>query len=127
MCVVKLPSNLRGKFYLLIKKCYELHFGCKVGDRHTSWAPHICCITCVKLLTGYVIKMAKQALRVPGRWGSQISRQSAHEGGKVVSHTHRLLLSPRKYCRYSFLLQAGSILGHSAAGRIMSLKIPVTP
>jgi hypothetical protein len=33
-----------------------------------------------------------QALRVPENWGSQILRQLAHEGGKVVSHVHRLPL-----------------------------------
>jgi len=32
----------------------------------------------------------------------------AHEGGKVVSHVHRLLVPPRKYSWYSFLLEAES-------------------
>ena len=45
-----------------------------------------------------------QALRVPGGWDSQISRQSAYEGGKVVSPMHRQPLHPKKYSCYSFLL-----------------------
>jgi hypothetical protein len=35
-----------------------------------------------------------EALRIPGGWGSQTSRQSAYEGGRVVSHTHRPPLPP---------------------------------
>ena len=46
-----------------------------------------------------------QALRVPGV--SQISRQSAHEGGKVVSPTQQPPLPPREYSWYSFLRPEG--------------------
>ena len=36
---------------------------------------------------------------------------TAQDGGKVVSLTHRLPLPPRKYSRYSFLLEAESTPG----------------
>jgi hypothetical protein len=52
----------------------------------------------------------------------RISRQSAHGGDKVVSHTHRLPLPPRRYPWYSFLLEAERPQCQSAAGRIKSMK-----
>jgi hypothetical protein len=51
------------------------------------------------------------APRDPGGWDSQISRQSAHEGGKAVSPTHRPPLHPRNYSWHSFLLRAESTPG----------------
>jgi len=61
--------------------------------------------TCSEEFCQSDVKMAKikvklshlrpgQALRFPGRCDSQISRQSAHEGGKVVSLTDRPPIPP---------------------------------
>jgi len=47
--------NIKSKrlyFTPLIKKYYELYFGCKVSDKDKSWAPNTCHVTCVRLLIG---------------------------------------------------------------------------
>jgi len=72
--------------------------------------------SCIIILTPYIkVKQSHyrsgQTLKVPGGWDSQISWQSAHKGGKVVSLTHRLPLPPRKYSWYLFVLEAESTSG----------------
>ena len=67
-------------------------------------------------------------LRVPEGWGSQISRQSAHEGGKVVSPMHRPPSPARKYSSYSFLLEVESTPGSLVRPEgLCQWKIPMTP
>ena len=53
---------------------------------------------------------------------ARISRESAHEGGKVVSPTHRLSLPPRDTPGTHFCYRLSRPQGHSAAGRIKSIK-----
>ena len=54
----------------------------------------------VKQMVKQSLTRPGQALRFPRGGGYQISRQSAHESGKVESPTHRPPLNPRKYSWY---------------------------
>ena len=59
---------------------------------------------------------------VPGRWGSQISQQSAHVGGEVVYLTHQPPWPPGNIPGTHFCWGLSQPQGHSVVGRIMSLK-----
>jgi hypothetical protein len=66
----------------------------QVGDVRTGQSPSHSRLLAVKCNKGKAVPL--QALRVPGGRGSQISRQSAYEGGQVVSPTQRPALPPQE-------------------------------
>jgi hypothetical protein len=67
-----------------------------------------------------------QAQMVPGGWGSQISRQSTREGGKVVSPRPRPPLPPVSVVLVSVRgwIDSGAIVRPE---RLCQWKIPMTP
>ena len=55
-----------------IKKMYKAYFDCYLGDQDMSWAPHLCCLTCVKTLSAwYAGKNVHMKFGVPMIWREQ--------------------------------------------------------
>lgn len=52
----------------LIKKCYQRYFGCQVGDFDKNWAPNTCCVSCVRLLTGWKNGTHHMPFAIPMIW-----------------------------------------------------------
>jgi hypothetical protein len=65
-------KSRRRSFTPLIKKCYESYFGCKVGNQDKRWAPHVCCVTCVKLLAAWGKGSCCMPFTIPMIWRQPI-------------------------------------------------------
>lgn len=56
----------------IIKKGYELYFGCKIGDQDKVWAPHICCSSCATSLRAWLAgKRPSMPFAIPMIWREQ--------------------------------------------------------
>jgi hypothetical protein len=92
----------------------------------TYWSAWILVISKIKINQSHY--RPGQTHSVPGSWKSQISRQSALEGGKVVSPTHRPPLSPKEL--FLVLISITGWVNHKAIvwpEGLCQRKIPVTP
>jgi hypothetical protein len=68
-------------------------------------------------MTGLDRPLGLQEVEAP-----RISKQSAQEGGKVVSPTHRPSLPPGRIPGTHFWYRLSRPQGHNATGRVKSLK-----
>ncbi|KAH9633685.1 hypothetical protein HF086_012611 [Spodoptera exigua] len=61
----------RRNFTNLVMECYHQCFGFSVAHQDKSWAPHVCCIACVKNLTDWKKGARPMPFAVPMIWIEQ--------------------------------------------------------
>jgi len=58
-------KSQRRNFTPLINVCYELNLECKLDEQNKILASRICCVTCVRFLTGWIIGLRQMSFVVP--------------------------------------------------------------
>ena len=67
----------RWNFTPFVNKCYDLYFGCEVCVQNKCWGPHICCVTCVGLHTGWLNGSRQTPFPFPMLW-MELEDPSSH-------------------------------------------------
>ena len=66
------PKSQSTSISPIVKKAYELYFGCKVADQDKSLAPNLCCSRCSRYLRGWLIgSYQSMPFAVPMVWREQ--------------------------------------------------------
>src|SRR5215813_14488332 len=62
-------ASQKRRITTVIKKAYNLYFGCEIGDQNKNWAPHICCNSCRSRLVQWLNgKKPSMPFAVPMIW-----------------------------------------------------------
>jgi hypothetical protein len=124
--------------------CHIVNYSWLLHKTQTEWRKwkefyNVCIMLGIALFCKVKVKVkVKQShyrpgqalMRVPGSWGSQISRKLAHGGGKVVGHTHRPPLPPPPQELFLVLISVRSWVNPRPIVRPEGLcqwEIPATP
>lgn len=104
----------------LVKQCYRDYFGFSVAHQDKNWAPHICCTTCVKNLTGWAKGKRYMAFGKPMIWTEPVDHVS--DCYFCLTCINGINIASKHTVKYANVRSATRPLPHSA-----DLPIPAVP
>jgi hypothetical protein len=97
----------------LVKKAFELYFGCTLTDQDKKWASHVCCTNCASRLRGCLKNKRKVSLpfAVPMVWRETTS--NANDCYFCTTQIEGLKGKDRKKTEYPNITSAIRPVSHS--------------